>query len=317
MSDLISVIIPSYNSASFVCDAVRSALEQTYSHLEVLVIDDGSTDNTREVLEQYKGRIHYYRQENRGAAATRNTGIRLASGRFFAFLDADDVWLPDKLSKQYDLFARQPEIGLVHSDIRYWDEDTGEKCLKDVGRERFTGDCYTHLLSVNRVLTSSVLVRKECFDKAGLFDETLRRAEDWDMWLRIARHFHFAYINEPLLDYRLHQTGLTNDTPMMREGELLVLLKVFKSDPQLSTQFGKSLINSKLSRKSYSVGYHFMQDDNFRAARYYFGKSIVFNPRHILHILPYFFWCFLPVKIMSCLRSIKKRYFSKYTLFDY
>jgi glycosyltransferase involved in cell wall biosynthesis len=317
MNDLISVIIPSYNTGSFVCDAVRSALEQTFSPIEVLVIDDGSTDKTRAALEQYKDCIRYYRQENGGCSSARNTGIRLASGRFFAFLDADDVWLPDKLSKQYDLLARRPEIGLVHSDIWYLDEDTGEKFLKAVGREGFTGDCYTRFFSENRILTSSVLVRQECFDKVGVFDEKLRRAEDWDMWMRIARHYHFAYINESLLDYRLHHASLTNNTSKMREAELHVLSKAFKADPQLSRQFGRSFINNTLSHKSYCVGNHFLREGNFRVARHYFGISILFNPTHIVNILPYFLWCFLPYKITSRLVHIKKRYLPEYTLPDY
>ncbi len=313
MNDLISVIIPSYNSESFVCDAVRSVLAQTFSPLEILVIDDGSTDNTRGVLEQFGDRIRYYRQENRGPASARNTGIHFASGKLLAFLDADDVWLPDKLSKQYNVLAQQSEIGLVHSDIRYWHQDTGEKNLKWVGRERFAGDCYICLFYENRVLTSSILVRKECFGKAGLFDERLGRAEDWDMLIRIARHYRFAYIPEPLIDYRLHGAGLTNNEARMRESELRVLVKALRADPQLTKQLGKSFINNMLAHKSLCIGYQFLEDGDIKTARYYFGKAFVFDPRRAFRGLSLFAWCFLPGKLAMRLRDVKGRYLPGYT----
>ena len=308
MNNLISVIIPSYNVASFVCDAVRSALEQTFSPIEVLVIDDSSTDNTREALEQYRDRIRYHCLEHAGIVRARNTGIRLASGTLLAFLDADDVWLPNKLSKQYDCLVQQPEIGVVHANILHWNMVTGEKISKEAGRDRFTGDCYTQLLSENRVSASSVLVRRECFDKAGWFDERFERDGDWEMWSRIARHYRFAYVPEPLVIYRSHNANLTDNTVKVNESKLIPFIKALKSDPQLIEHFGMSFTNNKLTWLNNDICYNLLDIVDIGRARYCFGQMLVLYQRQAFRIFPYFAYCLLPDKIAKYLQRMKQRY---------
>ena len=311
MNPLVSVIIPSFNSAHFLFHSVNSALDQTYRPIEILVIDDGSADNTCEVLRQFCGCIRYYRQENKGLAGARNTGIKLATGTFLAFLDADDIWLPDKLVKQCRVLAENPEVGLVHSDIWYWRPETGEKLLKEKGREKYKKNCFDRLLSENRVTPSSVLVRKECFDKVGLFDERLRVYEDWDMWLRISRFFNFAYISEPLLNYRVHPGSLSANNLRMREGELAVLEKTLSNDPDLRMRFGKNEMDERVSKLSFDIGYQYFNCSEFRQAQPFFKKAFISNPK-MMKVMIYYLVSLLPNRLICYCRKTKHKYINHY-----
>ncbi len=201
---LVSIIIPTYNRAHYVGDAIESTLAQTYPNKEILVIDDGSTDGTRGLVEKYLPRVQYHHQPNKGASAARNLGIRLSRGDFVAFLDSDDRWLPEKISMQVELLEKHPAVGMV---------GCGEHCI-DARGERFWTGYARPKLDVESLMirctafggASRPLIRRECFDKAGLFDETLFFNEDWDMWLRIAKHYEIRNVPQPLMEWRAHDT---------------------------------------------------------------------------------------------------------------
>lgn len=302
---LISVVIPSYNSAHFITDAIESVLAQTYRPLEIIVIDDGSTDSTTEVLVSYRDRISYFRQQNCGPAAARNTALREARGELVAFLDADDRWLPNKLALQWEFLRDHPDTGLVHTDVTYLYEETGEMLRKAVGRPRFAGNCYGELFFENRVVLSTVLVRRECLDKAGLFYDDLARAQDWDLWIRISRYDLFGYIDERLVVYRVHGSNISKNQLLMRQCELKVLERALAFDPDLIKKVGKTVVQRKLYDLCFDAGYLYYDRGDYVSARKYFAKALAHR-----WASPYLaaLWSatWLPPSVVSALRRLKQ-----------
>jgi len=215
----VSVIIPTYNCAPYVAAAVESALSQTYRPIEVIVVDDGSTDDTTAVLRGYAGRIAALSRPNAGAAAARNAGVRHAKGEFLAFLDADDLWMPRKLERQMPLFTEYPEVGLAFTDGSTFDASGEIKPSALKGMAPYfdrvrpwlqAGDrdgvvvrpAYPDLLFGNFVLPAGVVVRRTCLEAVGGFDEGLAVCEDYDLWLRMAQRSPFALVNEVLIRVR-------------------------------------------------------------------------------------------------------------------
>lgn len=202
MEPLVSVVIAAYNMANFVAQAVESVVQQTYPRIEVLIVDDGSTDGTAEtVLPLLKDtKVTYIRQENQGQAAAKNRGVREARGDLVAFLDADDAWSADKLSSQVPLFAEK-RVGIVYSRMVYMDEKGVE--LNEPEHEMFRGCVTSKLLMFNFVPFGTAVVRRECFTRMGGFDESLRMGIDYDLWLRYSTMYDFDYVARPLLRYRI------------------------------------------------------------------------------------------------------------------
>ncbi|KAA3661579.1 MAG: glycosyltransferase family 2 protein, partial [Chloroflexi bacterium] len=178
----VSVIIPSYNYANFLPEAVESIFNQTFQDFEVIVVDDGSTDNTQEVVQTFmvRDRFHYIYQENQGLAATRNTGLRAAKGDFVAFLDADDIILPNKLEVQVNWLRNNPDFGLVGSGYYYMDEH-GVPIEEQRPWLRSPHLKIEDLLFDCPFIVHAILVKKEWVDKVGGFDKRVRRVEDWDL----------------------------------------------------------------------------------------------------------------------------------------
>ncbi|MBX6311516.1 MAG: glycosyltransferase family 2 protein [Isosphaeraceae bacterium] len=228
--DLVTTVIPTYNYGRFVTEAVESALAQTYRRQEILVVDDGSTDDTRERLRPYQGRIRYLYQRNQGLSAARNTGIRAARGEFIALLDSDDIWHPQKLELQMQYVVRHPEVGLLATDC-LWDLDEGWPPLDGASFLMAHPVALEELVVRTPFGPSGVLVRKECFQMAGGFDTELRSVEDRDMWIRIARHFPVAQLRVPLWWLRVHGGSMSTVAARMEENELKVLRKAFSSGP--------------------------------------------------------------------------------------
>lgn len=201
---LVSVVTATYNMGKYLPFAIESALNQTYRNIEVIVIDDGSTDNTREVVESYwkDPRIRYIHQENKGVANAKNRGIQESRGEFIAFLDADDVWKPNKLDKQLKLFNKSEKIGVVYSDVEYIDEN-GNIIKREPYKKYYSGTITKQLFIDNFVNFSSAVVKRKCFVLCGMFDETLPISVDWDLWLRISTEYEFAFLNERTFYYRI------------------------------------------------------------------------------------------------------------------
>ncbi len=234
----VSVVIPTYNYGHFVTGAVESALAQTYTDREVIVVDDGSTDDTRDRLAPFEGRIRYIHQENRGLSAARNTGIRAARSPLIAFLDSDDLWHPEKLAVQARYIEGHPEVALLASD--HLDMHTSEIGRVDWPPVDATQPVGAHAVSFEELVVGSrfgacgVVARRSCFDAVGLFDETLRSAEDVDMWIRIASRFPVAKLEFPLWVYRHHGASMHQATARMELNTLKVIDKVFDGPDPLS-----------------------------------------------------------------------------------
>lgn len=216
----VSVIIPAYNAEPFIEDTVRSVLDQTFSDLEVILVDDGSTDGTVARLEKFGDRIRVERQGNGGVAKARNTGVRIATGEWIAFLDADDLWLPDKLERQ----LAAPSAVMVYSD-RYNIGARGELPeLQSLVTPMHGGDVFVTLLTDGNFITNtSVMVRRALFEQMGGFFTGLNGTEDWDLWIRIAEQHAIHFVNEPLVRYRFHPGGISrNYRRMGRERRMVI-----------------------------------------------------------------------------------------------
>ncbi len=225
----IDVIIPAYNAQDFIVQAIDSVRWQTYP-ASVIVVDDGSTDLTAERVKNAfgtDGSVRYVNKQNGGLSSARNRGIAESTAEFIAFLDADDVWLPHKLSEQMEIFqkSKDPKLGVVYC---------GYETIDQLGHivsnhSRFSmkpslrGDVSDQLLCGNYIAGSgsAVLARRECFETAGGFDEVLPSCEDWDMWLRLSRSYHFDFVEKPLVQIRRHALNMNRDRYRMSAGTIL------------------------------------------------------------------------------------------------
>ena len=213
----VSVVIPCYNQAQYLGEAIQSALDQSYRDFEIIVVDDGSTDNTSQVIASFGDAIRYVRQANRGLAGARNTGIQAARGEFIGLLDSDDMWLPDYLAAMIQAFGDDRTIGAVYSGWHYI--DAAGKMLPRTNIHIFPRDQVHHAMtSMNFVVPSGVVVRRTCFEKLGLFDETFGQAqgcEDWDMWLRVLRDYAMVGVPQALVKYRTHGENMSSRLEQM------------------------------------------------------------------------------------------------------
>ena len=229
----VSVIIPSYNQARFVAPTVESVLAQTYPDVEIIVVDDGSTDDTRAVLDTYRGRIRTIHQGNRGLAGARNTGFHASRGDYLLFLDSDDVIQPDKLASHVSFLDAERSFGLSYSAWQQVNED-GTQVLGEV-RPNKQGQVLIELLRREFFFfASTAVIRREWLERVGLFDESLEWSEDADLWLRLARSgCAFGYLDQPLLRYRIHDGSMTaHVTPRQVQAWQACLTKFF-ADPDL------------------------------------------------------------------------------------
>lgn len=200
---LVSVVIATFNLAAYLPLAIKSVLDQTYKNIEVIIVDDGSTDGTRDAISVYLNdpRVTYLFQENKGQAAAKNYGVRESRGEYVAFLDGDDMWVPEKLDAQIPMFLKSEAVGLVYSRMRYIDEIGKE--LKVTDNELFRGRVSGPLLIRNFIGFGTCVVKKECFERLGAFQEHRRMGIDYDLWLRLSTQYEFEYVDRPLLCYRL------------------------------------------------------------------------------------------------------------------
>jgi len=213
-SPTVTVVIPTYNRAHLIGRALRSVLAQTHQDFEIIIVDDGSSDDTEEVINNYPDqRITYYRHgRNRGGSVARNTGIELAKGRFIAFLDSDDEWLPRKLEKQVgiSLKSESPDSIVVYTGLLYLDGRDSKTIKAEIPLR--SGWLFSHLLLDNVVGgCSAVMVPRKCLDVVGTFDETLHSSQDLDLWIRLSKRFPFFAVNEVLCRVYVHEARITQD----------------------------------------------------------------------------------------------------------
>lgn len=229
----VSVIIPTYGRANIVSQAIKSVLTQTYKDYEIIVVNDGSTDNTPEVIAQFGNEIRIIHQTNKGLSAARNTGIRASQGDYIAFLDDDDLWEPHKLETQIPILESLHKIGLIYSDMLFF---SGQDLLPGSYNKYYPTPSIQllwNLFYVNYIPVPTVVVRRECLDEVGLFDETLTACEDYDLWLRIIAKYPVHFVNDLLARYRLSENSMSQDGERMLFNYLRVKEKAFNHNPEL------------------------------------------------------------------------------------
>ncbi len=216
----VSVIVPTYNAPHFLTETVESILAQTYDDYELIVVDDGSGPSTREALEPYIKYIRYIWRRNAGPSAARNTGIKRATGELIAFCDHDDLWMPEKLEKQIAHIDSHPDAGVYYCDYAHFGDRTDKR-----PRVQHSGWVFQKLWQKRFVQTLTVICRKEVFEDAGLFDESLRYCQDYDMWLRIALHHPFSSTGGVYARYRLHPANLAREGALHNTLEKLYVVQ--------------------------------------------------------------------------------------------
>jgi len=285
MRSRISVIIPAYNYGRFIAEAIESALGQTVVPGEIVVVDDGSADDTGAVVQGFGDRVRYVRQENRGVSEARNRGVAETTGELVAFLDADDTWEPTKLEKQVERFAADAEVGLVHCGMREFDSVTDETLGFRV--EGGDGQVAEELLVWERpvvnVSGSAVMVSRKAFEEAGGFDPRLKCGEDWDLCYRIARRYKAGFVSEPLVNYRIHGAAAHHNVENMERGMGMFYEKAFATDDPAVL---------RLKRRAYGNYHRVMAGSYLHAGRWgkfveHSAKSILNRPSGIGYFLAY------------------------------
>jgi len=273
---LVSVIIPVYNRGSSIKRAAESVLSQTYGDIELIVVDDGSNDNTGEEVEAIEDtRVRYIRlNKNRGAPAARNVGTKAAKGDYIAFQDSDDQWLPQKLEKQMKIFENASEnVGAVYTAF-YRVENRKKEYIPYSWVKKKEGYIHREVLKGSFITTPSIVVRRECFEKVGMFDERLPRLQDWELVIRLSKYYEFRFIDEPLLVSPYTSDSLTANRSARIEALKLILSKHW--DDFLEDK-------DSLSRYCFSIGVHQCLNNEIEDGENYLRKGFEVKPdRHIL-----------------------------------
>lgn len=287
---LCSVIIPAFNAGNYMEEALNSIFMQTYRPLEVIVVDDGSTDKTAEVIKNYQNRnmlkqdrLIYIYQKNSGPSSARNAGIKEAKGKYTLFLDCDDKWPEGKLERQIGLMERHPDTGLLFGDsCRFTEEGLQAATMfqkngydrKFFGHDFYVQDAYAKLLcNGNFITTGSVVFKKECLKETGCFDEGFRHSEDVDLWLRIALVHPVAYSTDLYLLRRIHGDNASDNYETMYLGFIEVIKKHSRLFAEKIKQ-NKINISRCFRKKYFELGYYFFLDNKFQKAREYFRQSL-------------------------------------------
>jgi glycosyltransferase involved in cell wall biosynthesis len=246
---LVSVIIPTYNRANIIQSAINSAIAQTYKNTEIIIVDDGSNDATADLIAGFGNKVKFIYKENGGVSSARNLGIRKSSGELIAFLDSDDVWLPEKLEKQVSFFEQNPDFGMVLCDCFFMNESR-EITDRFSRRQNLPNDGYIleDVFQNPYLVPSSVLVRKEVLDEIGSFDEQISTAEDLDLHLRIAMNYKIALIAEPLVKCMSGHEGLSM-LPSTYDDHVFIVERFIRNHPNLIKESGaqKALFQTFLS----------------------------------------------------------------------
>lgn len=300
----VSVNIPCFNSEKYIAETIQSVLDQTFEDFEVIVVNDGSSDKTGEIVKSFSDpRIKYYAQENIGLSRTRNRQLELSSGEFIAFLDHDDIWMPQKLEKQIPLFEKNPNVGLVYCDTVFFQ---GKKDLYSVySKEKpHRGRVFRELLSRYFLSMETVVIKRQAL--VGLdhwFDDALTMAEEMDLFLRIAYQWELDYVDEPLAKWRMHNESESHKHSYLiaREKEI-ILEKLSRLFPDFENQYAQEIKEQKKM-----IDYHWalsMWEKGDKAKAREYLRPYVFKEKKmliafLLSVFPYSFY-----------RSLKNTYYS-------
>lgn len=291
MMPRVSVVIPTYNRQSKLKRALMSVLNQTFKDFEVIIVDNASSDDTEITVKGVQDlRIVYIRHSaNLGGPAARNTGIKMARASLIALLDDDDEWFPEKLTKQVDQFQKaSAKTGLIYSSAEIYDELKHHRI--SVNATDFRGNVYERVLLGTILASVTVLIKRECFEKVGFFDETLSSCQDWDMWLRIAHDFEFDYVDEVLARVNMHGEQISNDYAKLIPGRTRMVQKhaeEFKKYPGIYVNHLKRIGKLHCLNGTWNQGLN------------WFGQALMIHPWEIGKILAWVMLEYPQAKLFS------------------
>lgn len=282
-----TVILPCHNGARWVSKAIESVLAQTWEHFELIIIDDGSTDNSRDEIAPYlsDNRVHYIHQSNRGFSGAINRGIEESKGDFVGFIGQDDLWMPNKLEMQVKYLNKHGHIDLVFAN--YYSIDSAGQILREI-KAKVPDFCsrqevIERLFLGNFIGFETVLLKCMCFDKVGFFDERMIAFSDHDLWLRIAGNFNIGYLDKQLVKKREHDFQLSKaELAFALRDEFLIVKKAIELYP-----FLKKVEKEKLASLYYAIGIVLLQKGDYKKAKQDLVKAIIYQPWKLKAIAAY------------------------------
>lgn len=278
----VSIILPTYNRAHIIARAIKSILTQTFADFELIIVDDGSADNTEEIIKSLNDpRIRYIKHEkNLGLAASRNTGIRAARGEFIANQDSDDIWLPTKLEKELSILQDSPDdIGIAYSRLKKEFSKNKIELIPSDKQKLKEGDLHKALLAKNFITMQSALVRRKCFNEE-MFDESLPALQDWDLWIRISKKWKFKYIPEVLCKAYVSEDSITKKRNIRAKARKMIFEKhreEFKKYPKI------------YAKLSYMIGCAELKWGDKKQAKKYLLGAWLAQPLNVKYFLKFLF----------------------------
>lgn len=324
-----SVVIPAFNCEAYIDEAIASVLQQTLRPYEIIVVDDGSTDGTAELLQRYRNVITYIRQSNKGPSAARNVGISKATGDYIAFLDNDDAWFPDKLFRQVDALNRHPEAALAFSDAA-WVRDDGTTARYTFSRNlngaprrvvglrgqiaaipeddgtTLAGDWYGDLLQDNFIINSSVVVRRQALSEVGTIDESLVLNSDYDLWLRVSSKFPMVFLNRAALKYRLRDGSMSGGLALREYRYRHWDARLFEKHLDIGRPEFRAIIETRISRCYALAAWGYFHYGDLADARRLNSLALSRN-RFNMKLWIYFTCLRLPDKVADWIRNAAHR----------
>lgn len=293
MSDpLVSILTPVYNGAEHLSASIDSALSQTYQNFELLIINDGSTDNTADIVRPYltDPRIIYLERANGGVAAARNTGLEHAQGKYIAFLDQDDLWLPTKLALQVAALEQDEAAAFVYSNQDYIDDDGNKVDFPWV--TGIAGHCFAALLQRNFISVLTVLIRKAVIDDVGRFNEQLAGTDDYELWLRVTLKYPIKYLDLPLALYRFHGSNFSKNKFKMTVLFLKALNTLFAEHPEAYRLVSTRELNARLFELHSQIGdWYSWYNQDYQQGRHYYGLALKNKPWALKTYRRFLFCC--------------------------
>ena len=302
MKSKVSIIMPVLNGEQYIVEALDSILAQTYGNYELVAVDDGSTDRTREILHEYGKKLelrYVHHPACKGIARSVNDGIKNSTGEYITFLDHDDVWCPDLLETHATYLDAHPDVGMVHSDFQTIDRDGNvieESVARCRNRKRPSGHVFRDLFMDSFIAASSTMIRKECFDRLGGFDETLHWG-DYHLWLRIARFYKIDYCQKVLTKYRQHGGQSTRSydgqPPDKQSVAMIAIEKLLETYPEIREELGSKTIRRRMGMLYFDMAYNWLWRGAPRNARICLRQAIRHWPTnpdyyitYVLSLLP-------------------------------
>lgn len=269
----VSIILPVYNGEKYLSETIDSIIEQTFADWEIVAVNDGSTDNSLFVLNKYKAKLEskmkVINKENAGVSSARNIAMENSTGEYLAFVDADDIWLPEKLGKQVMILNKNPDVALVYTDMCAIIEGKITQIKSIMKKKLYRGNIFEPLFYFNFIPLSSIVLRKEMIENYGNFDSNYKIIQDYDLLLRIAEDNEIDYVDESLLLYRIHVNNISGNVEMKEKENLELIRKWIQRKPYLADSFR---FNMKLVQMDYNIVRYYLWKKRYSVA---FGKAIL------------------------------------------